>query len=129
MEYPNKDLTEQIIKIAINIHKALGPGFIEKVYQRALYLDLKRSPLKFEREKTIEIRYKGINLGYEKVDFIIENKVVLELKTVSEIQEIHKAQILSYLKAGNCRIGLILNFAKPILEIKRIVYDTARYQR
>ena len=122
INYPDKDLTGKIIKIAIDIHKTLGPGFVEKVYQRAMYLDLKRSPLKFEREKEIEIRYKNIKLGYEKVDFIIEGKVILELKTVSEIQEIHKAQMLSYLKASNCKIGLILNFAKPILEIKRVIY-------
>jgi len=122
INYPDKDLTGKIIKIAISIHKILGPGFVEKVYQRAMYLDLKRSSLNFEREKEIEIRYKNIKLGYEKVDFIIESRVILELKTVSEIQEIHKAQMLSYLKASGCKIGLILNFAKPVLEIKRIIY-------
>jgi GxxExxY protein len=125
-DYLDKELTAQIIKMAINIHRTLGPGFVEKIYQRAMYLDLKRSPLKFEREKKINVQYKGVNLGYEKIDFIIENKVIVELKAVSEIQDVHKAKIISYLKASGCKIGLIINFARPIIEIKRVIYDTAR---
>lgn len=124
--YLYKELTQKIIKIAINIHKELGPGFVEKIYQRAMYLDLQRSPLGFEREKKIKIVYHGVDLGYEKVDFIIENKVIVELKAVSEIQEIHRAKVISYLKASKCEVGLILNFATPKLTIKRVVYDKAR---
>lgn len=121
--YPNTNLTGQIIKIAIDIHKNLGPGFVEKIYQRAMYLDLKKSGLRFQREVKIGVKYKEVNLGYEQVDFIVENKVIVELKAVSEIQDIHKAKMLSYLKASNCNVGLIINFAKPIIKIKRIVYD------
>ena len=120
-EYQYSDLTDKIIKIAIDIHKTLGPGFVEKIYQRALYLEFKNNKLKFEREKKISVSYKGINLGYEKVDFDLEEKVIVEIKAVSEINEIHIAQLLSYLKTTHHKVGLILNFARPTLEIKRVV--------
>lgn len=120
-KYPLSELTEKIIGAAIKVHKNLGPGFMEKIYQRAMYLELKNYSIRYKREEPINIYYRGINLGYEKVDFNVENKIIVELKTVSEIQEIHKAQLISYLKASECKIGLILNFAKQKLEIKRIV--------
>lgn len=120
-EYQYSDLTEKIIKIAIDIHKNLGPGFVEKIYQRALYLELKNSKLGFTREKKLSIYYKKVNLGYETVDFEIEGKVLIEVKAVSEINDIHRAQLLSYLKSSGCKVGLILNFARPTLEIKRII--------
>lgn len=75
----------------------------------------------FSREEKINVIYNGVNLGYEQVDFDIENKVLVEVKTVSEINEIHIAQVISYLKASKRKVGLILNFAKPRLEIKRVV--------
>lgn len=119
-KYPNSELTNKIIKIAIDVHKALGPGFVEKIYQRALYLEFRNNKLKFSREKKIIVQYKKINLGYETVDFDIENLVLVEIKAVSEINNIHRAQLLSYLKAANRKTGLILNFARPTLEIKRM---------
>lgn len=120
-QYPHSNLTKTIIGVAIDIHKQLGPGFIEKIYQRAMYLEMKRRKIDFEREKKIEIYYNNANLGFEKVDFLIDNKVIVELKSVSDINDIHCAQLISYLKAANKKIGLILNFAKDKLEIKRII--------
>lgn len=120
-EYQYSDLTDKIIKIAIDIHRSLGPGFVEKIYQRALYLELKKNKFVFKREEKINVIYSGVNLGYEQVDFDIENKVLVEIKTVSEINEIHMAQVISYLKASKRKVGLILNFAKPKLEIKRVI--------
>lgn len=120
-EYQYSDLTDKIIKIAIDIHKTLGPGFVEKIYQRALYLEFKSNKIKFYREKKIMVAYKNVNLGYEKVDFDVEEKVLVEVKAVVEINEIHKAQLLSYLKGANRKVGLLLNFARPTLEIKRVV--------
>jgi GxxExxY protein len=117
----HKEITDKILKSAIKVHKKLGPGFVEKIYQRALFIELKKSGLKFEREKKISIRYENVNLGYEQIDFIVENKVLVELKAVSEIQNIHLAQVISYLKAAKLQVGLILNFAKQRLEIKRVV--------
>lgn len=120
-KYLYSELTAKIIELAIKVHKALGPGFVEKIYQRALYLEFKNNKLDFEREKQIYIHYYKANLGYEKVDFIIENKVIVELKAVEKINDIHLAQMISYLKASGCQIGLILNFAAKRLEIKRVI--------
>lgn len=119
--YKFSDLTDKIIRIAIGIHKDLGPGFVEKIYQRALYLEFKNQKFTFSREKKIIVSYKNVNLGYETVDFDIEGKVLVEIKAVSKINPIHIAQLISYLKAANRSVGLILNFARPTLEIKRIV--------
>lgn len=119
-EYLYSDITDKIIKIAIDIHKTLGPGFVEKIYQRALYLEFKRHKFNFTRERKITVMYNKVNLGYEQVDFDIEKKLLLEIKAVGEISPIHVAQLLSYLKASGYKIGLLLNFARPTLEIKRI---------
>ena len=113
-------ITEKIISLAIKVHKKLGPGFIEKIYEKALAYGFKKANMKFHEQVDIKVKYEDIELGYQKVDFII-NDVILELKSVSEINEIHEAQILSYLKTANKRVGLILNFAKKKLDIKRIV--------
>lgn len=120
-EYQHSELTDKIIKLAIDVHKTLGSGFVEKIYQRALYLEFKKRGLRFNRESKISIIYRGANLGYEQVDFDIENKVLVEVKAVSEINEIHIAQVISYLKVSGRKVGLILNFAKPKLEIKRVI--------
>jgi len=120
-EYQYSELTNKIIKIAIDVHKILGSGFVEKVYQRALYIEFKKNKLRFSRERKIEIIYQGVNLGYEQVDFDIDNKVLVEIKAVNKINEIHVAQVISYLKASSRKVGLILNFARPTLEIKRMV--------
>jgi GxxExxY protein len=103
------------------VHRALGPGFVEKIYEKALKCDFKNNGIHFENQKEIYVRYKNIELGTQRVDFFIEHDVIVELKAVSEINEIHKAQMLSYLKTVDKRVGLILNYAKATLEIKRIV--------
>lgn len=114
-------LSNKIIGLAIKVHKALGPGFVEKVYERALEEELKKEKIEFKTQEEIKIKYGNIYIGGQRLDFLIEDEVILELKSVSEINEIHKAQMISYLKAANKRLGLILNFAKKRLEIKRIV--------
>lgn len=119
--YLYSDLTDKIIKAASNVHKELGPGLVEKLYQRALKIELVGSGVKLEREKRINLKYKGINIGFDKVDFDIEDKVLVELKAVSELNQIHKAQMLSYLKSSTRRVGLIINFANLKLEIKRLI--------
>jgi GxxExxY protein len=116
-----EDLTRQIIGIAMRVHRNLGAGFVEKVYQRALYLEFKNSKIKFEREKEIEIKYTGARIGYFNADFIIDDKVIIELKATDHIGDIHLAQIISYLKAAGLKVGLIINFANKSLEWKRVV--------
>lgn len=116
-----KDLTSQIIGLAMKVHRELGPGFVEKIYQRALYLELKRNKLRFERERKIEIMYNNANLGYFDADFIVDGKVIVELKATEYIGDIHLAQVISYSKAARLKVGLIINFANKSLEWKRVV--------
>jgi len=119
-KYPLSNLTEQIIGIAIHIHKELGPGFREKYYQRALYLELQKSKMKFEREKKVSISYGKVTLGYHLLDFIVENKVIVELKSMKALTDIEVGQLSKYLRLTNCNVGLLLNFGGSKLEIKRV---------
>lgn len=114
-------MTDKIIGTAIEIHKSLGPGFVERIYERALMQELNQRNMKFENQKQVYVVYKGSQLGMQRIDFLIEEEIIVELKAVSEINGIHMAQILSYLKAMDKRVGLILNFAKGTLDIKRVV--------
>ena len=116
-------LTEKIIGIAIDIHKCLGPGFIERIYEKAFAFELEKRKVNFENQKVIQINYKETKLGSQRIDFLIEDEIIIELKAVSGLNDIHLAQMLSYLKTIDKRVGLILNFAKPKLEIKRVVND------
>ncbi|MFZ5366077.1 MAG: GxxExxY protein [Patescibacteria group bacterium] len=113
-------LSGQIIGSAIKVHKALGSGMVEKIYQRALYLELKKSGLKFEREKRIAIKYNNVIVGYQIVDFVVEGKVLIEVKAVSGLDEVQIGQVVTYLHATKIPLGLILNFGKSKLEIKRV---------
>lgn len=119
--YLYSDLTEKIIKAALKVHKQLGPGFVEKLYQRALEIELSNNNIKTEREKLLKLIYEGINIGTDKVDFAVEGKVLVELKAVSDLSDIHRAQLISYLKASGLRVGLLMNFAQIRLQIKRVI--------
>ena len=116
----NAELTKEIIGSAIAVHKALGPGFTERIYSKALQLELQKHKLLFELEQTVRVRYDGHLLGTHRLDLVVNDTVVVELKAVYEINNFHIAQMLSYLKASGKRLGLILNFARGTLEIKRV---------
>ena len=109
---------------SIEVHKQLGPGLLESAYQECLYYELINEGLKVEKEKALPIVYKEIKLdhGY-RIDLLIENKVVIELKTVEFLTDVHTAQILTYMKLGNYRLGLLLNFNVKLLKegIKRFI--------
>lgn len=115
-------LSNKIIGYAIKVHKSLGPGFIEKIYAKALTYELEKDKVKFTREKSIKVKYEGILLGEHRLDLLIEDELIIEIKAVYEINNFHLAQMLSYLKATNKKLGLILNFSRSKLEIKRVVY-------
>ena len=119
--YLYSDLTEKIIKAALKVHRQLGPGFIEKLYQRALEIELTNNKIKVEREKLLKLTYEGVNIGSDKVDFMVEEKVLVELKAVSELSSVHRAQLISYLKASKLRVGLLINFAQIKLQVKRVI--------
>ncbi len=122
--YPHQDLTEQIIGAAIEIHRALGPGLLESIYQTCLAHELALRKIAFEKEKSVPVEYKGLKLecGY-RLDFIVDGKVVVELKAVDSIHDVHRAQLLTYLKLTGCKVGLILNFNEAVLKngIERLV--------
>lgn len=119
--YPYSEITDKIIKCAIEVHKVLGAGFIESIYEKALISELKREGLKIDVQISVPIFYKGDNIGEHRLDLIVENAVIVEIKAVKEFNEIYQAQVLSYLKATGKRIGLLINFAKTKIEVKRII--------
>ena len=118
-EYELSEITSRIIAAAIQVHRNLGPGFEEMIYQRALALELQGQSLDFSREVWIDVHYRGMVVGRKRVDFLIEG-VMVELKAYAELQDVHFVQALSYLKASGYKIGLLLNFGAPRLEIKRL---------
>lgn len=115
------DITEKVIGCAMKVHSAIGPGFPEKIYQRCLILELKSMGIKCESEIEKDIFYTGIKVGSRRLDLFIENKVLIELKAISEIDSGCFNQIINYLKVFQLEVGLLLNFGKPSLEFKRFV--------
>lgn len=116
-----EDLANKIIGVSIKIHKEVGAGFVEKIYQRILYLELQKLGVNFKREVKIPIKWNKIIAGYQVVDFIVGDELLIEIKAVSKIETVHIAQMVSYLKAANLRLGLILNSGTAIPEIKRVI--------
>lgn len=117
-------LAEKVIGTAIEVHRELGPGLLESVYERILYYELTQIGLNVQRQVTIPIRYKSINISEAfRADLIIENKIILELKSVSEFHSVHYKQLLTYLKLTNKKLGLLINFNVDLLKhgIKRII--------
>jgi len=124
MNTPINQLTEQVIGAAIEVHRELGPGFLESAYQRALAHELRLSSIPFEEQKPCPITYKDLVIDDAyRLDFLINGLVVIELKTVDELLDVHDAQVLTYLKFSHCRIGLLLNFRSTILTrgLRRLV--------
>lgn len=117
-------ISYKIIGLAIEVHKQLGPGLLESAYQECLYYEIMNSGLIVEKQKALPIIYKDIKLdhGY-RIDLLIENKIIIELKTVEAFTDVHFAQILTYLKLGNYPLGLLINFDSKILKnnIKRFI--------
>jgi GxxExxY protein len=116
----NDDLTYRIIGCAMKVHSILGNGFQEIIYQRALAIELEKQGLGFQRELEMPLFYDGINIGSRRVDFLVENQVMVELKALVKMEDVHLAQGLNYLVAFKVDLGLLLNFGAQSLEIKRL---------
>lgn len=118
------EISNKIIGCAIDVHKQLGPGLLESAYQECLLYELKQAGLEVQKEKPMPVIYKDVKLdhGY-RIDLLVEEKVVIEIKTVDALNDVHTAQVLTYLKLGNYKLGLLLNFHVSILKngIKRII--------
>ena len=121
--YPQQQVTEKIISAAIEVHRHLGPAYHESIYQRALAHEFGLQQMAYEREKEIVLAYKGETVGQYRLDFLVERQVVVELKAISTLSDVHLAQMLSYLSATQQKVGLLINFAQTRLVdgIKRVV--------
>lgn len=113
-------ITEIIIGAAYNVANKLGSGFLEKVYENALAIEIQKNKLQVKQQEPITVYYDEIAVGEYIADLIVENSVIVELKAIKELTDIHKAQVINYLKATKLKAGLLINFGKPRIEIKRL---------
>jgi GxxExxY protein len=123
-ELVHEELTSRIIACAIEVHKALGPGFLESIYEPALTIELRRAGLHVEQQKILLINYRDIPVGEHRLDLLVEGKVIVELKAISALEDIHFAIVRSYLKAAGIEHGLLLNFASAPLTVKRVIFQS-----
>jgi GxxExxY protein len=121
---PEADLAmSRTIGCAIAVHRVLGPGFIESIYRKAMCIELESRNLAYEKERSIRITYRGVEIPGQRVDFIVEGVIVLEIKAVTRLDQVHRAQLISYLKTTGLHGGLLINFRVPLLKdgIRRVV--------
>lgn len=116
-----KDLSYKVIELALKVHNELGCGFLEKVYENAMMVLLERENIPARQQAPADVYFGGEVVGQYFADILVDNKLILELKTSDTITNVHKAQVLNYLRATGIKLGLILNFGKPKLEYKRLV--------
>lgn len=128
LEPPRKldAIASAVIGAALEVHRILGPGFLESVYEEALAIELQLRGISFDRQKTISVSYKGHQIGEGRTDFVVENSLIIELKAVEKLLSVHQAQVLSYLKATRCQLGLLINFHEGLLRhgVQRVVLTT-----
>lgn len=116
----HKDLTHKIIGCSMEVHKFLGNGFQEVIYQRALAYEMQLQGISFNREFEMPVNYKDIQVGTRRVDFLIENEIMVEIKAVILLEDVHLAQAMNYLEAYHLPIGLLINFGSKSLDFKRV---------
>jgi len=118
------ELAHAVIGAAIEVHRQLGPGFLESIYEEALCVELEARRIPFERQKEISVLYKDRPIGQQRIDLVVGESLIVELKACEALAEIHKAQVISYLKATHLSLGLLINFNVPVLKngIQRIIY-------
>jgi GxxExxY protein len=118
MEY--KELTHEIIGAAMEVHKTLGNGFQEVIYQRALAIEMSDRGIVYSREHEMNIQYKGHDIGTRRVDFFVDDKIMVEIKALINLEDVHLAQAMNYVEAYNLEIGLLINFGSKSLQFKRV---------
>ncbi len=119
--YKHSDITRKVIGAAMKVHSVLGNGFQEVIYQRALAIEMAKQGLSFQRELEMQIYYDGQEIGTRRVDFFVEDKVMVELKALTQLEDVHLAQAINYLEAYGLEVGLLLNFGAKSLEYRRVV--------
>jgi len=121
--YKRSDLTAKIIGCAMKVHSTLGNGFQEVIYQRSLAIEMEKQGLTFVRELEMTIYYESTNVGIRRVDFLLADKIMVELKAITKLEDIHLAQALNYLEAYKLETGLLVNFGSKSLEFKRVTNE------
>jgi len=127
-EYPDSELTGKIIGCAMEVHKYLGNGFQELIYQRALSIEMNLQNLEHEREKEMTLQYKGQDIGTRRVGFFVAGKIMVEIKAVAQLEDVHLAQAINYLEAYGMPIGLLINFGNTSLQFKRVMKPKPKNQ-
>ena len=125
-EFPHKDeLTHEVIGAAIEVHRLLGPGLLESIYEEALCHELELRRLRFEREKPVDVLYKGLVIRGQRLDILVENVLVVEIKSIRTLPEVALAQTLSYLRATELELGLLINFNVSVLKdgVRRLIHS------
>mgnify|MGYP001074191660 CR=1 FL=1 len=119
------ELARRVIGAAIEVHRHLGPGFLESVYEEALCVELELRQIPFDRQRSISVDYKGRSVGQGRLDLLVGDKLLVELKAVDRLAPIHNAQVISYLKATRMHLGLLINFNVPLLKdgVRRIIWS------
>jgi GxxExxY protein len=125
-EYKHSDITSKIIGCAMKVHSTLGNGFQEVIYQRALAIEMRKAGLGFQREMEMPIFYESEEIGKRRVDFFVEDKIMVELKAITQLEKVHLAQALNYLEAYKMEIGLLINFGEASLKFHRIISSLNR---
>ena len=120
-QYKYSELTGKIIGCAMRVHSALGNGFQEVIYQRALEIEMRLESLEFQREMEMPVIYRDEQIGTRRVDFFVENEIMVELKAIIELEDVHLAQAINYLEAYNVKTGLLINFGSKSLTFKRLL--------
>ena len=128
-EYKYSDITHKIIGAAMKVHSTLGNGFQEVIYQRALAIEMAEQGLTFQRELEMQIYYRAQEIGTRRVDFLVEDKVMVELKALTMLEDVHLAQAINYLEAYNLEIGLLINFGAKSLEYRRVINSKIKSAR
>jgi GxxExxY protein len=128
-QYLHSELTGKIIGCAMEVHKTLGNGFQEVIYQRALDIELAQQGLTASREHEMDIFYKGVKIGNRRVDFFVEEKVMVEIKAVIQLEDVHLAQAINYLEAYGLEVGLLINFGAKSLQFKRVMKPPKNQQK
>jgi GxxExxY protein len=118
--YKHSEITEKIIGCAMQVHSALGNGFQEVIYQRSLAIEMELQGIQFQREHEMKIFYKGHDVGTRRVDFFVDGKVMVEIKALINLEDVHIAQAINYCEAYNIEVGLLINFGAKSLEFKRV---------
>ena len=121
MTLEHEELTGRIIAAAIEVHRRLCPGFLESIYENALVIALKQAGLKVSQQMEISIEFDGIVIGKHRLDLLVQDTIVVELKAVKSLEDVHFAIVKSYLRAAGKEHGLLINFAKPTIEVKRVI--------